>query len=362
MKLPVRIKEMAQPPSDPIPTVLALKDSQSQQPVLPPQFTENLANSEALHSNARQHSITDAQSRNISGGQLGKSSSGDHSGISHETLLSIDPFRPQSAGPSTSAAWRSEGTGYPSFGQAIEIRPVTRPTTSADLLDDSQTSILPPKRDLPFVKPTEKPTTAKADAVTASSSDTIPKKGHKAAAKSKVAHASRQALAKPAIKMNVEPISVAVSSGPRASDQQPQVERLPNRFTNLDSSSAKAADALFGQVGPEKLPISTGPAQTDTSNLQDRIPRAQNETVSSAGPSRDWMDGVDHFVRRFNDQMNPAVLPENPSHALAMYANLPEKERLENLDDMICDLIMDDNFTILCEDVESSWRRIGLGF
>ena len=46
---------------------------------------------------------------------------------------------------------------------------------------------------------------------------------------------------------------------------------------------------------------------------------------------------------------------------LAGYAAQSDEDRIAAIDTMICEHLYDDNFTQLCGDVESCWRRIGLG-
>lgn len=46
---------------------------------------------------------------------------------------------------------------------------------------------------------------------------------------------------------------------------------------------------------------------------------------------------------------------------LAAYVAQPQEERMAIIDDMICECLGDDNFVKLLEDVDQSWRRIGLG-
>ena len=48
------------------------------------------------------------------------------------------------------------------------------------------------------------------------------------------------------------------------------------------------------------------------------------------------------------------------AETLGNYANVQKSARLASIQDMICRYINDDSFLVLCQDVESSWQRIGL--
>lgn len=80
------------------------------------------------------------------------------------------------------------------------------------------------------------------------------------------------------------------------------------------------------------------------------------------------MQRLDHWVRKYHDQIpapapKPVAIPATTNQeSLAAYAAQPESERLAALDEMICDCLEDENFVKLCEDVEKSWKRVGLGF
>lgn len=46
---------------------------------------------------------------------------------------------------------------------------------------------------------------------------------------------------------------------------------------------------------------------------------------------------------------------------LAQYLKSPTPERTEFLNTWMCDLIQDENFVTLCEDMEGTWRRFAFG-
>ena len=57
----------------------------------------------------------------------------------------------------------------------------------------------------------------------------------------------------------------------------------------------------------------------------------------------------------------PRDLSADKINNLAAYAAQPREERMAIIDDMICECLGDESFVKLLEDVDQSWRRIGLG-
>ena len=70
------------------------------------------------------------------------------------------------------------------------------------------------------------------------------------------------------------------------------------------------------------------------------------------------MSRLDAWVREY--QHLPAPKPRDMNN-LAAYAAQPREERMAIIDDLICECLGDESFVKLLEDVEQSWRRIGLG-
>ena len=68
-------------------------------------------------------------------------------------------------------------------------------------------------------------------------------------------------------------------------------------------------------------------------------------------PARDCVDRVAALV----SAENAVAEQEN----LSSFAALPANERMVVLDDWIAELIGDESFLALCQDVAACWRRIG---
>ncbi|KAL8825961.1 MAG: hypothetical protein Q9191_004090 [Dirinaria sp. TL-2023a] len=83
----------------------------------------------------------------------------------------------------------------------------------------------------------------------------------------------------------------------------------------------------------------------------------QEATISP----EEYMNRLDEWVRKYHDLPTPTPRPA-PFSDLAAYAAQSDEDRLAALDTMICDCIEDENFIKLMEDVDRSWKRIGLGY
>ena len=82
--------------------------------------------------------------------------------------------------------------------------------------------------------------------------------------------------------------------------------------------------------------------------------------------AEEWETAVQNFVEKFKNHPAPyppksPPPPAKPVSNLEEYALRPVDERRAAVDDMIMELIVDPGFATLCEDVEASWKRIGLG-
>ena len=100
-------------------------------------------------------------------------------------------------------------------------------------------------------------------------------------------------------------------------------------------------------------------SSSSPAEASDAAPRS----ISSTGEisPEDYMSRLDDWVRRYEDL--PAPKPRStPVSDLTTYGAQSEEDRLAVVDDMICEYLEDENFIKLVEDVEKSWRRIGLGF
>ncbi|KAI4269799.1 MAG: hypothetical protein LQ337_007069 [Flavoplaca oasis] len=137
---------------------------------------------------------------------------------------------------------------------------------------------------------------------------------------------------------------------------------------------ATLSHTITADIPPNKsksVPPKEGTENVAPSNGQRdhlKSPLANDEDITP----EEYMFRLDHWVRSYQNLPGPAPVPACRSNTaipasthpddLAAFAAQPEAERLAALDEMICEFLDDPNFATLCEDVEKSWKRIGLGF
>ena len=260
---------------------------------------------------------------------------------------------------------------------AKQVRPFTSPTW--DSQQDTLAQLHPPRRILPF--PTIQSKSREADPI----KDDLEKnprqrKPQDAAAQNKTKGTKGKAGARKSKALNPVTKSASQSAKRAKSSASAHTVKVPK----FPSSSAPVA-ATKSVRSPEPKKPSTERTrkaspivEEDLGNSSDQppslpplaLPKNKPSTVAkikearAAAPSgpvtESFMEGVDDFVRRHAPR--PAAIPPSPAPIsdLQEYAKIPESKRLEALDELIMKYIDDDNFKTLCQDVEKSWKRIGL--
>lgn len=311
--------------------------------------------------------------------------------------------RHRSAGTLSSTIHQASANSQVPFLQEVKVaaRPSSAPVTQAS---DSLSQFLPPRRELPFNKPavgsSSKSNAGNAGLKTLESShdlSSLPKptvakkfgtRGAKQPPKTKARapkplqarkgkNSCKQEVAARIFETTAERASVqSLGAGPIAvADIQPNVPA-----TSLASSSKATLVevALAGRERPlteleagednGRRPLSAK-SQRSVSGNQSHMQPNQMEldlpTVTSDhfermnasdDVSANYLDRIDVFVSKHMSRPPPEA-----NDSLADYAAQSDEDRMAAIDDMICQNLMDDDFLKLCEDVENSWRRIGLG-
>ena len=136
----------------------------------------------------------------------------------------------------------------------------------------------------------------------------------------------------------------------------------------LHMKTTKQAEVAAHQSAPTK------PCTSSTSTGSQTFP-ITNERSSSlsdehtTSSTKEWIEVIESLVAGLRERpiikathsskRNMSVTDEVSD--LMEYASRPAAERREALKAIIYDLIMDESFDTLCEDVESVWQRTGLG-
>ena len=144
------------------------------------------------------------------------------------------------------------------------------------------------------------------------------------------------------------------------------IEPPINTKADVAGTKQQAPTPLVLHVG-KKAMAAISASETNARQNQSRTNQveAHNATLKALSMEEmspeEYMSCLDEWVRRY--QHLPAPKPHPPPVSdLAGYAGQSEEDRLAALDSMICECLGDENFIKLVEDVDKSWKRIGLGF
>ena len=245
--------------------------------------------------------------------------------------------------------------------------------------------MLPPKRELPFPKRVTKPPSKDPKAnIPFSSSAPLPAQkvvevGGVAKKRASKAKSPKPKITKPRSRGKAAP--QMPTSSPLRSDSiigpsGPNASYIPSTssVTALQSSDAGMPPSsplrpIIGQGPMTNLPANKANARQNnpSDQLQDPTTRLQQiNKIFENSSSEDYLGRLDFLVRRYQNLPTPAPtaapLLHSATENLAAYAAQSPDDRMTAIDDMICQCLQDENFITLCEDVENSWRRIGLGF
>ena len=263
--------------------------------------------------------------------------------------------------PFTSSAYSMPPSSIP---ERNPDRPATAPVTISQLM--------PPKRELPFPKEPVKSATdriAQAQGECETTDNTASQKATKTTKSRAKGKAKAQMPTRSSSRAKPKPSYGQTPAKNRALLPKPGLDSMPQAIATLET--------VLPPGSPPKLPA-TKPVMTNTSqsiiNTRNKslvvieesapVPKQFSGDFENIGPE-EYMDRLDHWVRKYQDlpAPKPVVKPTSTdTDPLAAYAVQPEDKRLEALDNMICDYLDDENFVQLVEDVDNSWRRIGLGF
>ncbi|KAL9576747.1 MAG: hypothetical protein Q9212_006849 [Teloschistes hypoglaucus] len=320
------------------------------------------------------------------------SSGGYHNGSPNEPGAYFDSLESPSRSPSLAASAglfpsshlsdrAMTSYGYPASSLDPPAKAADRPSTAPLTL----TQLMPPRRELPFPEELNNRTKKQRIGTEGEVVDEANMGQRAAAVKSK-----GRAKSKPKAK-EARPLSSKAKPRPtsaqNAHKEQPSSSKQaavprPRETRTLRSSLGQATDSPPPeQSGTKQLMVDASPAKMNTRQKSTAAalaekssdePRPKNPSLLSKDleniSPEDYMSRLDHWVRKYQDfpasvPKAAAALPSSTEKGqLAAFAAQPEEDRLKVLDDMICEYLEDENFVKLVEDVQMTWRRIGLGF
>lgn len=240
----------------------------------------------------------------------------------------------------------------------------------------SLSQMLPPRRTLPFPSKNTKAPPSDSEVTTVLSSQamvvdlpvavvaTKKRKPRTKTTQVKKAVAPKRVRGRQTTEKNAtfQPLSLnEIATNPETIYVPATPEVVPSSRNNVSpislSSSKRPTDDHYGTTSPESAE-----------------PRKRPKTANHLQPFADnvepaeFMSRLDTWVREYHQTL-PAPKPPAPvspsataSDTLALYAAQPKEARMAAIDELICECLEDPSFGKLVEDVEDSWKRIGLGF
>ncbi len=244
--------------------------------------------------------------------------------------------------------------------------------------------MLPPKRELPFPTKKDKPKVPPKEADPQSLSLSLDPLQRKSIPPKVVKQRkSRAKITKPKAPVSSVPIAKVKATEPESQSGPPETSSTPPRAEFSYKPSASKSDILRSDpLNEARIPTSdtlmpSSPPRQGTNEPCTQPVKAAKKTPRKAAEKKkvheqspkifedaapdDIMDRLDHWVRKHQDLLVPKQA-QDAAENLAAYAAQPEETRLGVIDDMIVECLGDENFIKLVEDVDKSWRRIGLGF
>ncbi|KAJ5759344.1 hypothetical protein N7520_006500 [Penicillium odoratum] len=209
--------------------------------------------------------------------------------------------------------------------QGPKMRPATVPAYYGDQLDQ----MLPPKRDLPFLKPSQKRPR---------------REGIETPTDSQLASTSQ-----PPINTTVNQSLFPLTDHDRIS--------VPH-CSQVSDSQSQSQSQIPAQPLLDTLPMGRPLSQPQAS---DHGAYPVLDPISKQPPSAPGHDSV-AFIQVDPGDAGKAAQPTAISKdQLSAYLGAPTPARTAFLENWICELIEDDGFMALCQDVEVTWRRFAFG-
>lgn len=247
----------------------------------------------------------------------------------------------------------------------------------------SLSQMLPPKRTLPFPSKNTKLPPSDPDIVTATPSQALAVNlevdlpAAVTPTKKRKSRTTAPRVKKAAATKKVRGGKTAEQNG---TIQPSRLNETPTKpETICVPATPEAAPSSHKIVSPISLSSPKGPADdhSGTTSIEHAEPAERLKTVHHRHPlaenvePAEFISRLDAWVREYHQTL-PAPKPPLPpppasplataTETLALFATQSKEERMAAIDEMICECLEDPNFVKLVQDVEDSWKRIGLGF
>lgn len=208
------------------------------------------------------------------------------------------------------------------------LTPTPRPMTAPmQPFEDTLSDMVPPRRELPFARSGS----SKLSRPTSSSQD-LPPLPKPRLAGDKTEHA----------KAHDSSVQVPLNDTAKLRPDQASTKR--------PASAKEKAGAKRPMTAPRSTPVSE-PFRPELLEQRASNPLTRNERAVQQAPLS---------VESLAALLEPLDSPSSNKENLAQYASQPHDVRAEAVEALIAQMLDDENFTTLCEDVVGCWKRIGL--
>ncbi|KAJ5928868.1 hypothetical protein N7466_007824 [Penicillium verhagenii] len=217
-------------------------------------------------------------------------------------------------------------------------QPKSRPATSPAFHGDQLDQMLPPKRDLPFLKSSQK----------------RPRKED-----------VNLSLDSPLSSISKPPVDTSI-------DEQSCIQAAHDTFSAPNGSQVSDSKSQFhsqplvpSQLLPDTLQMDHLFPQSQTSQPEahtslGRVEYQGNCELESGNVAPMEVGHPVGVVGRRSGIAQPKATNVSEDQLLA-YLRAPEPERITFLENWMCELIEDDTFMALCQDIEMTWQRFAFG-
>ncbi|KAJ5717752.1 hypothetical protein N7488_003398 [Penicillium malachiteum] len=218
------------------------------------------------------------------------------------------------------ASAKQKGTGK------ANPRPATAPAYHGQQLDE----MLPPKRDLPFK----------------SSQKRSQKEG------SPVSHLSQATPTERIVDIsrNQETFQPVVQTEPVCPESQVPDSQVSDSQSQFLAPTQHCLDPFWPAPSSQRRDTQLGDCPS--------LGPTEQQNVLSGIETIPCSQEFDEDVTATTNKGSKAAIPEDQ---LSAYLSAPTAERVALLENWMCELIEDDKFMVLCQDVESTWRRFAFG-
>ena len=299
--------------------------------------------------------------------------------------------------PITSKLLPSADIGSQSTAFDHEVRPTSAPQTQTlaqRLLTNDVTvsQVLPPKRVLPFPEIKEKPAGGDDGLVPVEEQNPEPAVSDKTktqTTKKTTSRANNAGAKSPGRKASL-PTPEPSSSAPKPRSRKKAAAKkdletappstAPLRATSARKPSSREVSPISETAYPSSPPVAKATKKRPLILLEGKETnkrRAQGPERPSSPPLEqlkvplgsafsdvkpaELLDSLHGWIQKYHRLPAPEP-PKTSKDHLAEYAKHSDEERAKAIDQLICDCLEDENFHKLVEDLEGTWRRIGLGF